>query len=33
MENVTLEATPRAAGRHSNRELRDAGRSSRRGVW
>ncbi len=26
MENVTLEATPRAAGRHSNRELRDAGR-------
>ncbi|MGE5603996.1 MAG: 50S ribosomal protein L25 [Nitrososphaerales archaeon] len=26
MENITLEATPRAAGRHSNRELRDAGR-------
>ena len=26
MENFTLEATPRAAGRHSNRETRDAGR-------
>lgn len=26
MENFSLEATPRAAGRHSNRELRDAGR-------
>ncbi len=26
MDKTTLEATPRAAGRHSNRELRDAGR-------
>lgn len=26
METITLEATPRAAGRHSNRELRDASR-------
>lgn len=26
MENISLEATPRAVGRHSNRELRDASR-------
>jgi large subunit ribosomal protein L25 len=26
MEQITLEATPRTAGRHSNREIRDAGR-------